>query len=249
MNARGLGMESIFYILERGIAFLDGKGYGTSTIESEVRNVRRFVSSGILFDVGANTGAYTRELLKQFGKSASKIYCFEPSEELVKAHLIFNDERVTVVNAALGRENAVGVLYGTEKTSGLNSLTRRRLDHFGLEMKKVQDVQIITLDAFAAKNGIHQVDLLKLDVEGHELSVLGGASTLLAQKRINCIQFEFGGCNIDTRTYFQDFWYLLAVTHKFEIYRMSPLGLIKVIKYRETDESFLTTNYIAKRAD
>ena len=50
------------------------------------------------------------------------------------------------------------------------------------------------------------IDLLKLDVEGNELLALKGLSDSI--EYIKIIQFEFGGSNIDSRTYFQDFYYL-----------------------------------------
>ena len=68
----------------------------------------------------------------------------------------------------------------------------------------------------------------------------------VAINKISVIQFEFGGCNIDTRTFFQDFWYFFQ-DNGFDIYRVSPIGLIKVKKYNERDEIFTTTNYIAKK--
>ena len=81
-----------------------------------------------------------------------------------------------------------------------------------------------------------------MDVEGHELDVLrcGEAAMLNA----SVIQFEFGGCNIDTRTFFQDFWYFFKDRH-FDIYRITPLGAEKIDKYNEYHEFYSTTNYIA----
>ena len=63
---------------------------------------------------------------------------------------------------------------------------------------------------------------------------------------INVIQFEFGGCNIDTKTFFQDFWYFFE-ERGFDLFRISPFGLIHITKYRETDEFFVSTNYLAKK--
>jgi len=70
---------------------------------------------------------------------------------------------------------------------------------------------------------------------------LGGAL-----KEIQIIQFEFGGCNIDTKTFFQDFWYFFK-ENGFAIYRISPKGPLLLDKYREADETFRTTNYVAVR--
>ena len=85
-------------------------------------------------------------------------------------------------------------------------------------------------------------DIVKIDVEGHELTVLNGFGGALAATRV--LQFEFGGCNIDTRTYFQDFWYFFN-DNNFDLFRITPFGAEKLSHYREIDEFFSTTNYIA----
>jgi hypothetical protein len=86
------------------------------------------------------------------------------------------------------------------------------------------------------------IDIVKIDVEGHELSVLKGFGQAILHTKI--IQFEFGGCNIDTRTYFQDFWYFFK-ERNFSLYIITPLGLSKIEKYIESLEFFSTTNYFA----
>lgn len=54
-----------------------------------------------------------------------------------------------------------------------------------------------------------QIDLAKLDIEGHELNALRGFGNAI--NAVNVLQFEFGGCSIDTHTYFQDFWYFFNI--------------------------------------
>jgi methyltransferase, FkbM family len=104
-------------------------------------------------------------------------------------------------------------------------------------------VEVTTLDYWAQEQGIRP-NLLKLDVEGHELSVLEGAYSML--RSVEVVQFEFGGCNIDSRTFFQDYYYLLK-DQGFCIFRLGPRGLIPVKRYSEVDEAFTTTNYLALR--
>ena len=63
------------------------------------------------------------------------------------------------------------------------------------------------------------------------------------EENIKLIQFEFGGCNIDTRSFFQDFWYFFN-DHNFKIFRISPLGLIEIKQYKEIYEHITTTNFL-----
>jgi hypothetical protein len=104
-----------------------------------------------------------------------------------------------------------------------------------------------TLDEYCRENNVATVDLLKLDVEGHELAVLNGGRELLDRGAIDFIQFEFGGCNIDSRTYFRDFHSLLAP--RFHLYRILARGLWPIDRYDESLEAFGTTNYLAIRSD
>lgn len=72
---------------------------------------------------------------------------------------------------------------------------------------------------------------------------MNGAKQMINDKRIDAIQFEFGGCNIDSRTFFQDFFYLLKDNYK--IYRVLKDGLLEMPIYKETYEIFITINYLA----
>ena len=63
------------------------------------------------------------------------------------------------------------------------------------------------------------------------------------------VTFEFGGCNIDTRTYFQDFWYFFREHGMHRVYRITPTGLlVPILGYREELEQFRTTNFLVAHA-
>jgi hypothetical protein len=83
---------------------------------------------------------------------------------------------------------------------------------------------------------------LKIDVEGHELSVLRGASN--SMQRIGCIQFEFGGTMVDSRTFMRDVMKFLGA-YNFEIFRITPFGNLAIGGYDSKHECFEYTNYLA----
>ena len=132
------------------------------------------------------------------------------------------------------------LFYDSEK-SGLASLYQRQLDYFGIDFSKKETVRLDTVDNYCRENKIDKIDLLKLDVEGHELKILQGASEMLAADRISNLQIEFGGCNLDSRTYFRDFWNLLH--EKFHVMYILRDSLLEIERYQESLEIFTTTNF------
>jgi FkbM family methyltransferase len=232
--------------LESAVQRRRGFGWGTATVAAEVAAVQELAGPGVevVIDVGANRGAWTRQALSAFPDAT--IHAFEPSQSAFRqlSSSLGSQPRVSLWNLALGAKEGTALLYADKEASELASLTRRRLDHFGIDFGIEERVVVTTLACWFAKSGATHVDVLKLDAEGHELEILGAATAVL--DRVRVIQFEFGGCNIDTRSFLQDFWYLLTGAG-FRLYRLGPAGLMPVARYRETDEVFSTTNYFAVR--
>ena len=235
--------------LQAFIQLEQGRGWGSGTVAEEVQATRELLGTIandeiVVVDVGANTGSWTIEALKAFPRA--RVHAIEPSTVAFGALStnVGGIDRVSLHRLALGAVDGEAVLYADAPGSELASLTRRRLHHLDIEMDIGESIHARTLASWTGAEGIRAVHVLKLDVEGHELEILQGAGALLESTTV--IQFEFGGCNIDTRTFFQDFWYLLTGVG-FRIFRLGPRGLTAVPAYREADEVFATTNYFAAR--
>lgn len=68
---------------------------------------------------------------------------------------------------------------------------------------------------------------------------------MFAERRIKIVTFEFGDCNIDSRTFVQDFYYFFKSHGMSSIFRILPSGDLQHIKrYDETLEQFRTTNFL-----
>ena len=250
-TARHFGFSQRFLSeLELYARLAQGKGGGASSVRREVAAAisllpKQFQKPFVALDVGANVGSWTGALLDIAPEA--HVFAFEPSEAAFGAleARFRNFENVSTINVAVGEEAGKAHLFADHPGSGLASLSPRRLDHFGIEFSHVEEVPVLTLDDWCERKGVTP-QLLKMDVEGHEMSVLRGAEKTL--NLVQVVQFEFGGANIDTRTYFQDFFYFFRAVG-FRIMRLSPRGLVQVPEYREHDESFQTTNYFAVRKD
>ena len=232
--------------IERAAAHAQGKGFGAISIDHEVAAIRRVLPAGAavrqVVDVGANKGLWTAAALAAFPDA--HVHAFEPSDALQEGlRARYGAEpRVTLNDVALAAEPGTATLHSDVPGSGLASLTARNLEHVGVSMDHEQQVVVTTLDAYVAERGIDRVDVLKIDVEGHELDVLRGSERTLAGTSV--VQFEFGGTAIDTRTFFRDYWYFFADSG-FTLWRIGPWAVQQVTRYTEADENFLCTNYLA----
>lgn len=230
---------------EKIAANIQGKGYGTASIKQENRVVHKLLKKKpeLAIDIGGNIGEYSAEIRRR--NSMTEIHIFEPSATNIKKllHRFSNDKQIVVVPFAVSDNISQATLFSNEPGSGLSSLTQRKLQHINIDFNVKESVNTIRFEDYwqANLNG-RNIDIVKIDIEGHELSALNGFGKAIHSTKL--IQFEFGGCNIDTRTYFQDFWYFFK-EHNFDIYRITPIGIEFIKNYRESDEKFSTTNYIA----
>lgn len=219
-----------------------GEGFALEYVRACLAN-RRDV---ILFDVGANIGDYAT-LLREIFHDKAKIFAFEPSFRTFQklSSNIGSEINVKLYNFGFGDKNSRVNLYSNADESGLASVYQRKLKHFNIDMSRREQVELKTIDSFCENEHINHINLLKLDVEGHEKMALDGAMRMIKNGNIDFIQFEFGGCNIDSRTFFQDFYYLLS--DKYQIYRIVKDGLWPIKEYKSIYEVFTTTNYLAEK--
>jgi FkbM family methyltransferase len=135
-----------------------------------------------ILDVGANVGQSAYEYHTRWPKA--EIYCFEPVQETFTQLIENVGSYAHCVQRACSAEKGAETIYVHPDDSGQSSLHKTR----GREEK----IKKTTLDGFACEHEIENVDLLKIDVEGHELKVLGGAINLIKDSKIKSIFIEVG---------------------------------------------------------
>lgn len=202
--------------------------------------------SVVLFDVGANRGAYARAALflaSQCGVSI-ELHAFEPMQQSYAALSGDSELRRPGVYlnqwAASDTEGDV-TMYADEPDSEIASFSPRNLSRKGASLGQEfsQSVRACRLDAYLLEHHIRVVDLMKIDVEGHELNVIQGLGEKLHPAEIRCIQFEFSGIAcalIDI--------YRILEKAGYDIYRMTRSGHLVRKPYDPLMEKFFA-NYVA----
>lgn len=148
--------------------------------------VRTLEPGGTILDVGANAG-YTAAW---FATVAARVFAFEPHPANVK--LIEEQLRIRGIGNVEIRETAVS---DTEDPVDLHC--KQRVGHHSLAdigdapTLGVIRVPCTTLDSFLRTEGIDDVTLLKIDVEGFEPEVLRGAREALTSGAIPRVLFEY----------------------------------------------------------
>jgi len=141
--------------------------------------LRRFLRPGGVFvDVGGNKGDFALLAARLVGP-AGKVFAFEPAPancEWIERSIALNGyASIELFPIALGeREGEITLHLST--VSGHHSVVAGRSDDAGATVQ----VPVRTLDAVLAERGQPLVDVLKIDVEGADLSVLEGARRTLA---------------------------------------------------------------------
>jgi len=241
---------SFFYFLY--LQGLKGMDHGHSYIYPEnsgeydlLNKVARFYNGKkiIFFDVGANTGYYSKEVLEIFNHSID-VYCFEPSAFTFQKLINNLGETVRTFQIALSNKMGEGTLHSDKDGSGMASLVDTTFaPPFGISAPIEEPVVIETLDHFCELHSVSTIHFLKMDVEGHEYAVLEGAIQKLQQRSIDFIQFEFGRVNIDSNSPLKKFYKLLS--QDYYIYRITKNGLVPQFDYNYEYEIYLGTNFIA----
>jgi len=162
-------------------------------IEPDIRNLcSRFVSKGMtVLDVGANAGLISRHFCRLVGEKG-RVFSFEP-DPLIFRFLEFNTRPFAnkeLVQCAVSDNHEPMQLHLNSCSSLGNSLFNKA--------GSVESVSVscISLDEFLKNHGEPVVDVIKIDTEGAELSVLRGMRQTIARLPALKIIIEYAPQNL-----------------------------------------------------
>jgi len=159
--------------------------------------MRRMVSGDkpVVFDVGAHKGQTAKHIRARMPNAT--IHSFEPfpdsfgelsaavvGDPMTTAHQVALSDTPGVARLKVNVGSATNSLLATDSTGA---------NYWPAGLFKTQrevEVPTKTIDSFCLEHNIRHIDILKLDVQGFEYSVLTGAKEMLSRQAIDMVFME-----------------------------------------------------------
>ncbi len=196
---------------------------------------------GSILDVGANIGAFASVLATRYPRRT--VYAFEPNPYTSPA---------LEQNAALNHLNNIqihgcAVAANDGKVRFIADAHCRATCRIGMAQEPCKvEVDAVTLDTFCRQQSLHNIAVLKIDVEGFESDVLRGAHNLLRNNPPFYVIYEISLEN--SRTLGRDPFECTTILQDcgYSINRLDRNGQLNEIDPRKEDVTL--DNWIAHRA-
>jgi len=196
----------------------------------------------VVWDVGANKGDWAR--VARQAMPTARIRSFEPLPEPFAAleRLAAGDNRIQAVNAALSDSAGTLELWRSPRHDTLTSAV-----HPGHDDAVSVHVDCRVGDEEVVAAGIDRIDLLKIDVEGHDMEVLHGFDATITAGRVAVVRFEFTLWAAKARRWLADYvdWF---EERGYTTGKLMPRS-VDFRPYDAADEVFLRCNFVAVRPD
>jgi len=150
----------------------------------------------IFFDVGANVGIYS--IYAALRNSEVTVYAFEPEYSnlhQLKENILNNKlaKNIFSYSVALDDNSGISYLHIQDKTPGaaLATVSNNNLKETttGHSVIWKEGIAVMTIDAFCIATGV-QPSILKMDVDGNELSILKGGEKTFNNSRLRTVYIE-----------------------------------------------------------
>lgn len=226
------GEKEAFAFFKEITPFLYGKALTYVDVGAHVGNVYKAARKSSLYFrhahlIEPNPDNY-KELVNSFGE--------QQKGRTVHCH-----------NLAMGAEAG----FVTMQSEGTMSqvLKQDESDFITREHKETFRIEALPLDLFTHRAGVKHINLLKVDVEGFEMEVLGGARELLAENRIDVIYIEAGlSKSGGQQTYYRSIEdYLAGFGYKiFRIYEQKNEWVEDSAALRRANFAFMSDLFLAR---
>ena len=199
----------------------------------------------IVVDIGANLGVYSSHVSKLLN-GQGRVFAAEPCKETM-ARLMQNTSnlptKVEYLHVAFSDRDGNGRLFVVGSGAGTNSLEGEVTP-----TDNTENVTLLTLDSFLDRESIDEIDFVKIDTEGHDLSVIRGAKRSLESRRIRALQFEYNWRWIGQRSFLKDVFAVIGGTD-YHLGRVTPAGIEVLDSWNPSLETLIEDNYAVYRSD
>jgi FkbM family methyltransferase len=184
----------------------------------------------LIIDAGANIGNFALWALSS--TKYSKVISFEPNPSAcVECRTNLRDyrERWSLIEKAVGNECKEAVIwdYAEESGSSHASLYKEVLENIhGADAKAIRIYQTTIDTELASTNS--EVTLIKIDIEGHELSALQGSRETIRRHKPKAILIEFNEMNAVSGSSFYNI--SREIGPDYEPFRLLPGGDLLPLK-------------------
>jgi FkbM family methyltransferase len=160
--------------------------YLTGSFERSTQKLmlRGLPEDAVVIDIGANIGAHTLPLARYL--RSGKVIAIEPTVwaiERLRKNLDLNpsfNERVELIHCGLVESNSAQLeteIYSSWRLSGHGHHVHGGVSH------STSGSDAVTLDTLVERLGLTRIDLIKIDVDGHEYSVIRGGEKTFSRFR------------------------------------------------------------------
>jgi FkbM family methyltransferase len=209
-----------------------------------------FKDTFIALDIGANKGEWTLLLIDR--RPDARVLCFEivpqTAEKLSSTFASF--PAIDVFEHGLSNQSANIEVFWNRTASNTSSISPRpEHDQFKDAAIEIVPCRVERGDDVILNLNLQRIDLMKVDVEGHEVEVIKGFSNTLMDEKLrpSIIQFEYGATYLPGRHNLYEVYELLT-PHGYTIGRIYPKG-VEFKPYEFADDHFRMGNYIAVAAN
>jgi len=144
--------------------------------KTEIELLKKIIKPGdSILDIGSNIGFYAK-ILSSFTGETGKVFCFEPDATNFK-YLKKNTQGIKNIvlfnNAVSDKADTIKVY----KSKLLN------VDHRTYPVNNydtVEEIESVSIDALLKDKTISKVDVIKIDIQGYELTAFNGMKELLS---------------------------------------------------------------------
>ena len=180
-----LGQSRKYTLFIDGIYFLLRKNTSDYYVVNEIFNklVYGEKPTGIIFDIGANIGAYTL-----YGaETAEHVFAFEPESsnyQCLQKNISLNSfKNINTFKKAIGDKKRNALLHRGYNNKGMSSTAI-------MTSCNTEQVEMISLEDAVVLSGVDHIDTLKIDIEGGEYLLFENIPDYIFE-RIDSIKMEF----------------------------------------------------------